>query len=436
MSNTPHHSKQLTDALALLQHSGEGWLVFRPDGALLYANTTAREMMGHPLLEALVEKAIAVKDKDPISLHIHGVEFRIRLEAVLWNNIQAFAICISRNGSATAEKNTLLQQVVSGLPVFTLLFCNQKLVHVSPALQHWLQERELFLIGMGWNDIFHHELLLHESDQGASGIISAIQDAPLPSPMRMIRRDFTSGTDTYAVVVLHEEHAVADNALSPHRLMEIASHDLREPLRTGNSYLQLLTEGLKKDGDAKLKEYAATISSELTKAETFLTDMKVVMGLESRVIAPVKTNMVNVVREAIQQLKPRIDATDAMVNISEMPELMADSAEMKKVMVCLIENAIKFHQKDKRPYVEVLWAKEGSKHVFCVRDNGMGIAEKYHDEIFEPFKRLNRLDKYPGSGIGLTLSKKIIELHRGKIWIESREGFGTSVFFSLPAKSE
>lgn len=435
MSNTPNNSKPLTDALALLQHSGEGWLVFRPDGGLLYANATAREMMAHPLLEALVEKAIAVKDNDPIALALNGVEFRLRLLPMLWNNIQSYAICISRNGSAAAEKNVLLQQVVTGLPVFTLLFCNQQLALVSPPFRQWLKERNLSVLEKNWNEIFHHELLLHENEQGSSGIVSAIQDLPLPAPMRMIRRDFTSGTDTYSLAVLHEEHAMADNSMSPHRLMEIASHDLREPLRTSSSYLQLLTEGLKKEGDSKLKDYAATIADELTKAETFLTDMKIVMGLESRIIAPAKVNMLNVVREAIQQLKPKIDATDAMVNISEMPELLADGGEMKKVIAALLENAIKFRQKDKRPYIEILWAKEGAQHVFCIRDNGMGIAEKYHNEVLEPFKRLNRIDKYPGSGIGLTLSKKIVELHQGKLWLESREGFGTSVFFSLPAKT-
>ena len=98
----------------------------------------------------------------------------------------------------------------------------------------------------------------------------------------------------------------------------------------------------------------------------------------------------------------------------------------------MIENAVKFRKKDKRCFIEILVETKSNETIFCVKDNGIGIDQKYHQEIFQPFYRLISFDENPANGLGLYICKSIIEQHRGKIWVESREGFGTSAFFTIP----
>jgi light-regulated signal transduction histidine kinase (bacteriophytochrome) len=120
--------------------------------------------------------------------------------------------------------------------------------------------------------------------------------------------------------------------------------------------------------------------------------------------------------------------------LAELPEVSADRELLEKLFSQLIDNAIKFHKKDRTPIVDIGYDKYDGKVVFCVRDNGIGISKKYHQKIFDLFERLNRVDEFPGNGLGLAICKKIIELHGGEIWIESLPGFGSSFYFTLQSK--
>jgi light-regulated signal transduction histidine kinase (bacteriophytochrome) len=142
--------------------------------------------------------------------------------------------------------------------------------------------------------------------------------------------------------------------------------------------------------------------------------------------------MLSLIQDTLKQLKPVIDISDAMVNVSEMPALKVDVEDIKRVLFHLIDNALKFRKADKRPYIEILSAKSDHYWQFCIKDNGIGIDAKYHEVIFEPFRKLNRVDEYLGAGNGLCISRHIIETHHGRIWVESYEGFGSSFFFTLP----
>jgi signal transduction histidine kinase len=97
----------------------------------------------------------------------------------------------------------------------------------------------------------------------------------------------------------------------------------------------------------------------------------------------------------------------------------------------LLDNALKFGKKGKKLVIDIGFDKFEGNVLFCVRDNGMGIPKKYQDKIFEPFERLNRVDEYPGNGLGLAICKKIIDMQKGKIWVESLPGFGSSFYFTL-----
>jgi light-regulated signal transduction histidine kinase (bacteriophytochrome) len=309
-------------------------------------------------------------------------------------------------------------------------FCNENFIEVIKADKSELRGKSLaeFITIDGYENI---NLL----ESAKPDIVRSIMGANIATPLELLRKTVMSGDQQITICSLVAPGQNDNTLLSPHRLMEIASHDLREPVRTSLSYLQLITDGLKKDtANKKLLSYAETITAEINRAERMLTDMKLLLNMSDQHIKPEKVSMMNMIQDVIKQLKPVIDSSDAMVNVSEMPTLKADPNDIKRLLYHLVDNALKFKKADKRPYVELLSAKDGKDWRFCIKDNGIGINAKYHSVIFEPFRKLNRVDEYMGAGNGLCICKHIVEMHNGRIWVESHEGFGSSFFFTLPGE--
>jgi|GEM_PF-693579 len=213
----------------------------------------------------------------------------------------------------------------------------------------------------------------------------------------------------------------------------VASHDLQEPLRGIITCHQLLEKRYAKNITPEMQEYMsiAVESSQRMKAliEGLLQYGRV--GQVSLTGNPVDFNQV--AQDAVALLKPVIDETGAKITIGNLPSLQADGALVTHVFKNLISNAIKYRG-DKSPVIDVNAEKKGATWNFTVKDNGMGIESKYFDRIFVIFQRLHSdRRKYPGTGIGLAVCKRIIEAHGGNISLESKPGAGTTFRFTLPA---
>lgn len=230
-----------------------------------------------------------------------------------------------------------------------------------------------------------------------------------------------------------KERADAQN-FSTDSVLHLASHDLREPVRTILNYIQLIGDQLRDGKYDKAEEYAGVAHAEATRMDKLLSDLKVYIGLNDHSFTLSKVGMKMVATDVLKVLKPVITSTGAEINIAELPDISADRELVEKLLIQLVDNAIKFHKKKKKPVVDIGFDKFEGNIIFCVRDNGIGISKKYHTKIFELFERLNRVDEYPGNGLGLAITKKVVDMHNGKIWVESLPGFGTSFYFSLTAK--
>lgn len=206
----------------------------------------------------------------------------------------------------------------------------------------------------------------------------------------------------------------------------VCSHDLKEPLRTIFSYLQLY----KKEENEDYLHYV----------ETGVLRMKHLIEnilLYSEVGVATKTNFEEVqlnaiIDEVLQILSGSIRLKQAEIVVLPIGSVIADREQLKRVLQNLISNAIKFVS-NKRPYIEIGGVLSAGVWTVYVKDNGIGVAAEYHERIFNLFDRLNSQDQFEGSGVGLALCKKIVERHRGKIWIESILNEGTTVFAALPA---
>jgi light-regulated signal transduction histidine kinase (bacteriophytochrome) len=137
--------------------------------------------------------------------------------------------------------------------------------------------------------------------------------------------------------------------------------------------------------------------------------------------------------DVIADLQSVIKTSDASIEVSGMPVLKGYEVELRQVFQNLLSNAIKYQNKDSRPEIKIGSEKINGMWQFYVKDNGIGIPTDNHEKIFNIFQRMHiNEEEYEGKGIGLAFCKKIVELHQGKIWVESTLGLGTTAYFTIP----
>jgi signal transduction histidine kinase len=213
----------------------------------------------------------------------------------------------------------------------------------------------------------------------------------------------------------------------------IASHDLKEPLRGIHNFSNFLLEDysdkLDDDGRSKLE----TLMRLTRRMETLIDSLlqfsrlgRVDLGLD-------RVDLNRIVAETLDSLAISLQEEGVRVRVPRpLPTVEADRVRVGEIFHNLIVNAMKYNDKPEK-WIEIGWTeKNGGPPVFYVRDNGIGIPEKHHDSVFRIFKRLHGRDRYGGgTGAGLTIVKKIVERHRGRIWLESSPGEGTTFYFTL-----
>ncbi|WP_066376183.1 GAF domain-containing protein [Anabaena sp. CA = ATCC 33047] len=240
----------------------------------------------------------------------------------------------------------------------------------------------------------------------------------------------------------------------------VASHDLQEPLRMVTSYLQLLERRYKPQLDVDAQQFITYAVDGARRMQTLINDLLNYSRLTTRGKPFVSVDAADILATAIANLKIAIEDSGAVITHDPLPTVTADPTQLTQVFQNLIANAIKF-RKDIPPHIHISVARElgtaeeqgsrgageqgsrgeksntqspvpNAQWLFSVQDNGIGIEPQYADRIFAIFQRLHTRSKYPGTGIGLAICKKIIERHGGRIWVESQPGQGSVFHFSIP----
>jgi len=194
------------------------------------------------------------------------------------------------------------------------------------------------------------------------------------------------------------------------------SHDLRAPLRAMEGFANALLEDYADTLDSTGRDYAMRVVSAAQHMDTLIQDLLAYSRLSRSALKASAVSLDSVLGEVMHQFNPEINRSGAQIRVERpLPEVMGDHATLVQVMSNLLSNAIKFVQPGGKPGVKI-WAEDKNGRArLWVEDTGIGIAPEYHDRIFRIFERLQGVETYPGTGIGLALTKELVELHNGTI---------------------
>lgn len=210
----------------------------------------------------------------------------------------------------------------------------------------------------------------------------------------------------------------------------VASHDLQEPLRTLTTYLTLIERKMGGQFDDEARQYFAFAVEGGQNARELVRNLLDFSRVDSQGMPFEPTDMGEVMQQVRENLKVQAEELKAIVTVDPLPVVMADEGQMITLMQNLVSNALKFHG-PVAPRVHVTAQEKADEWVFGVKDNGIGIEPQYGEKIFMIFQRLHTNEEYPGTGIGLAISKKIVERHGGRIWFDSERGQGTAFYFTI-----
>lgn len=214
----------------------------------------------------------------------------------------------------------------------------------------------------------------------------------------------------------------------------VASHDLQEPLRMISSFTQLLERRYKNQLDDDAIDYIHYAVDGAKRMQELINDLLIFSRVKSKAGEFKSVDLDNVIDEVLFNLEIAIEKNDVVIIKEGLPVIFGDYSQMVQVFQNLIGNAIKYRSK-KTPKIQIYSKKEDDYWLFSIKDNGIGIESEYFDHIFQIFKRLHSHDEYEGTGIGLAITKRIIDRHDGEIWVESKPGNGSTFYFTIPLKN-
>jgi len=285
-------------------------------------------------------------------------------------------------------------------------------------------------------------------------------EAGEPRAILEISRDITARKQSEQELALHRQHleelvenrtkalAAANTALQTQaydltrsnkdleQFAYVASHDLQEPLRMVTSFMALLKARHGEQLPADALQYVDFAVDGALRMKDLIDGLLAYSRIGTHGGGLESVDMNAVIERARHNLRQSLHEAGAEISIEPLPTIHADPLQMLQLFQNLLGNAIKFHSPGRAPHVWITAEGHAREWVIRIRDNGIGIDPKYAPRVFTIFKRLHTREEYPGNGIGLAICKRIVDRHRGRIWLESTHGEGTTFLVSLPRMNE
>ncbi len=211
----------------------------------------------------------------------------------------------------------------------------------------------------------------------------------------------------------------------------VASHDLQEPLRMVTKFLGQIEKNYKDKLDENGRTYIHYAKDGAQRMRTIISDLLDYSAAGNKPFEFEPIDMNELAQKTEQLLHAAIEEKGAVLRWEKLPEIIGARTPLQQVLLNLVSNAIKYQPPGNKPVVTISSSITEDSWQFCIADNGIGIDQKNFEKIFVLFQRLVNKDEYPGTGIGLSTTKKIIEKHNGNIWVESTPSIGTKIYFTI-----
>lgn len=396
--------KILIDRNALLNsiliNIGDGVIVVDLEGTIVMTNPSALELLG----------------QDLNGLRAEDVAKKVNLKSITGSEISAVDDPLLKPLKGGVIKDEF--QLVSGL--FTKrwlmvtgapLYDNKGSIHGAVAI---------------FTDITRIKSINQELEEKIS-----LRTLELSEANRELTREVEKRRDAEKMLALRADELQRSNE-DLQQFAYVASHDLQEPLRMISSFTQLLEKKYKNQMGPEADEYLHFITDGAARMKTLIDDLLAFSRVSSKAKAFADCDMEEVLNTVLINISETVKKSSAKITVrNKLPKIIADKTQMMQVMQNLITNGIKFQPTDRTPEITIDASEEPDHWRFSVTDNGIGINKEFSSKIFIIFQRLHNQKSYPGSGIGLSICKKIVERHGGKIWFESVQGNGTTFLFTI-----
>lgn len=211
------------------------------------------------------------------------------------------------------------------------------------------------------------------------------------------------------------------------------AHDLRAPLRAIGGFAQIVEQDYKDQLDDNGRRYIERIVQSSLQMDRLIDELLSYTRIEHRTLRRKPVNLAYVVQQVLEQLAERVAKTSASITVAkDLPTIYSDQTLIQQIILNLVSNALVYHKPDLAPQVEIRCTLQSQECLLAITDKGIGIAPKYQERIFQVFQRLHNEDEYPGTGIGLAIVKKAVDIMGGRVWIESVIGKGSTFYVKLP----
>lgn len=225
--------------------------------------------------------------------------------------------------------------------------------------------------------------------------------------------------------------ALEQSNMELQQFASIASHDLQSPLRSISGFVQLLQLECAGKLDDRASDWIQRTVRAVQQMQTLINDLLTYSRVESEASPFQSVVFREVIDETLGRLGVVLRESAAQIICSDLPTVKGDRSQLVQLMQNLIDNAIKYHNKE-TPVIHISASRNENGWTFSVQDDGIGIDQKYHERIFEIFRRLHNQQEYSGTGIGLAVCRRVVQRHGGHIWLESSPGEGSTFYFTIP----
>jgi light-regulated signal transduction histidine kinase (bacteriophytochrome) len=229
-----------------------------------------------------------------------------------------------------------------------------------------------------------------------------------------------------------QSHDLAASNAELRQFASVVSHDLREPLRMVSFYTQLLAKRYRGKLDSDADEFIGYALEGATRMGDLIQNLLDYSRISAFKRENAPTDCEAVFQNSMENLRIALSESNATIEHDPLPVVIGDVSQLGQLFQNLIGNAIKYRSADRPPKIHVSAREESAEWIFSVGDNGIGIESQYFETIFGIFQQLHSREEYGGTGVGLAICRRIVERHRGRIWVESEPDKGATFCFTIP----